>query len=204
MSSAAAPRTATVRRATSESTVEVTVDLDGTGRGEVSTGVPFYDHMLLSLAKHSLIDLTVRADGDTDVDAHHTVEDVAIVLGQAIREALGDKAGISRYGDALVPLDEALAQAVVDISGRPYLVHSGEPAGFEHHLIGGHFTGSLVRHTFEALAYNGALTVHVRVLSGRDPHHIAEAEYKAFARAFRQAKALDPLIEGIPSTKGAL
>ncbi len=166
--------------------------------------MPFFNHLLTAFAKHSLTDLTVRASGDTDIDAHHTVEDVSIVLGQAIRQALGDKAGISRYGDALVPLDEALAQAVVDISGRPYLVHTGEPVGFEHHLIGGHFTGSLVRHTFEAIAFNGGRTVHVTVLGGRDPHHIAEAEYKAFARAFRQAKALDPLVVGVPSTKGAL
>ncbi len=197
-------RTASRTRRTSESTVELDINLDGTGRSSIDTSVPFFDHMLTAFAKHSLTDLTVRATGDTHIDAHHTVEDVSIVLGTAIREALGDKAGISRYGDALVPLDEALAQAVVDISGRPYLVHSGEPAGFEHHLIGGHFTGSLVRHTFEALAYNGGLTVHVRVLEGRDPHHIAEAEYKAFARAFRQAKSLDPFVEGIPSTKGAL
>lgn len=191
-------------RSTSESTIELELDLDGTGRSSISTSVPFFDHLLTAFAKHSLTDLTVTATGDTHIDAHHTVEDTAIVLGQAIREALGDKAGISRYGDALVPLDEALAQAVVDISGRPYLVHDGEPAGFEHHLIGGHFTGSLVRHTFEALAFNAGLTVHVRVLSGRDPHHIAEAEYKALARAFRQAKALDPLVDGVPSTKGAL
>lgn len=191
-------------RSTSESTIELELDLDGTGRSSISTSVPFFDHLLAAFAKHSLTDLTVTATGDTHIDAHHTVEDTAIVLGQAIREALGDKAGISRYGDALVPLDEALAQAVVDISGRPYLVHDGEPAGFEHHLIGGHFTGSLVRHTFEALAFNAGLTVHVRVLSGRDPHHIAEAEYKALARAFRQAKALDPLVDGVPSTKGAL
>jgi len=197
-------RTARRTRVTSESTVELEVNLDGTGKGHIDTTVPFFDHMLTAFAKHSLTDLTVRASGDTDIDAHHTVEDVAIVLGQAIREALGDKVGISRYGDALVPLDEALAQAVVDISGRPYLVHSGEPEGFEHHLIGGHFTGSLIRHTFEAIAFNSGLTVHVRVLAGRDPHHIAEAEYKAFARAFRQAKALDPLVEGVPSTKGAL
>lgn len=197
-------RTASLRRATSESTVELELDLDGTGQSHIGTTVPFFDHLLTAFAKHSLTDLTVRASGDTDIDAHHTVEDVSIVLGQAIREALGDKAGISRYGDALVPLDEALAQAVVDISGRPYLVHSGEPAGFEYHLIGGHFTGSLVRHTFEALAFNAGLTVHVTVLGGRDPHHIAEAEYKAFARAFRQAKALDPLVVGVPSTKGAL
>ncbi|GAA1739491.1 imidazoleglycerol-phosphate dehydratase HisB [Microbacterium paludicola] len=191
-------------RSTSESTVELELNLDGTGKSSISTSVPFFDHMLTAFAKHSLTDLTVTATGDTHIDAHHTVEDISIVLGHAIREALGDKSGISRYGDALVPLDEALAQAVVDISGRPYLVHEGEPAGFEQHLIGGHFTGSLVRHTFEALAFNAGLTVHVRVLSGRDPHHIAEAEYKAFARAFRQAKALDPLVDGVPSTKGAL
>lgn len=199
-----APRTASIRRATSESTVELELNLDGTGQSHIDTTVPFFDHLLTAFAKHSLTDLTVRASGDTDIDAHHTVEDVAIVLGQAIRQALGDKAGIGRYGDAFVPLDEALAQAVVDISGRPYLVHSGEPAGYEFHLIGGQFTGALVRHTFEAIAFNGGLTVHVTVLGGRDPHHIAEAEYKAFARAFRQAKALDPLVEGIPSTKGAL
>ncbi|PKI90456.1 imidazoleglycerol-phosphate dehydratase HisB [Actinomycetales bacterium SN12] len=197
-------RTARRTRSTSESTVEVVVDLDGTGRSEIDTTVPFFDHMLTAFAKHSLTDLTVRATGDTHIDAHHTVEDISIVLGQAVREALGDKVGISRYGDALVPLDEALAQAVVDISGRPFLVHDGEPAGFEFHLIGGHFTGSLVRHVFEAITFNAGLTVHVRVLGGRDPHHIAEAEFKAFARAFRQAKALDPLVEGVPSTKGAL
>ncbi|MFG6403315.1 imidazoleglycerol-phosphate dehydratase HisB [Microbacterium sp. P04] len=197
-------RTASLSRATSESSVELALDLDGSGTSAIDTSVPFFDHLLTAFAKHSLTDLTVRATGDTHIDAHHTVEDVSIVLGTAIRQALGDKSGISRYGDALVPLDEALAQAVVDISGRPYLVHSGEPAGFEHHLIGGHFTGSLVRHTFEALAFNGGLTVHVRVLDGRDPHHIAEAEYKAFARAFRQAKAFDAAVDGIPSTKGAL
>jgi imidazoleglycerol-phosphate dehydratase len=197
-------RTAALRRATSESSVELELDLDGTGASSISTSVPFFDHLLTAFAKHSLTDLTVRATGDTHIDAHHTAEDVAIVLGEAIREALGDKAGISRYGDALVPLDEALAQAVVDLSGRPYLVHSGEPEGYELHLIGGHFTGSLVRHTFEAIAFHSAMTLHVRVLGGRDPHHIAEAEFKAFARAFRQAKALDPLVSGIPSTKGAL
>ncbi|GLJ78616.1 imidazoleglycerol-phosphate dehydratase HisB [Microbacterium imperiale] len=197
-------RTARIRRATSESSVELELDLDGTGVSTIETTVPFFDHLLTAFAKHSLTDLTVRATGDTHIDAHHTVEDVAIVLGQALRSALGDKSGISRYGDALVPLDEALAQAVVDISGRPYLVHTGEPEGYEYHLIGGHFTGSLVRHTFEAIAFNAGLTMHVRVLGGRDPHHIAEAEYKAFARAFRQAKALDPFVHGIPSTKGAL
>ncbi|MCL2516460.1 MAG: imidazoleglycerol-phosphate dehydratase HisB [Nocardiaceae bacterium] len=200
----AGSRTASLVRETSESRIELSLDLDGTGRSDIQTSVPFYDHLLTAFAKHSLTDLTVRATGDTHIDVHHTVEDTGIVLGQAIRQALGEKSGIGRYGDALVPLDDALAQAVVDISGRPYLVHSGEPAGFEFHLIGGHFTGSMVRHVFEAIAFNAALTVHVRVLDGRDPHHIAEAEFKAFARAFRQAKAFDAQVSGIPSTKGAL
>lgn len=199
-----APRTASLERATSESSISLSLNLDGTGVADISTGVPFFDHMLDAFARHSLTDLTVRAEGDTHIDVHHTVEDTGILLGQAILEALGDKRGISRYGDALVPLDEALAQAVVDISGRPYLVHSGEPAGFEFHLIGGHFTGSMVRHFFEALVLNARLTVHVKLIEGRDPHHIAEAEFKAFARAFREAKALDPRVSGVPSTKGAL
>lgn len=197
-------RTATVRRGTSESRVEVTVDLDGSGVGDVSTGVRFYDHMLLSLAKHSLIDLTVHADGDVDVDAHHTVEDVAIVLGQTVREALGDKSGISRFGDATVPLDEALVHAVVDVAGRPYVVHTGEPAGQEHVIIGGNFVGSLTRHVLESFAYNAGIALHVRVLAGRDPHHIVEAQFKALARALRSAVAHDPRVSGIPSAKGAL
>ena len=197
-------RIATLARETSESSVSVTIDLDGTGASDIHTTVPFFDHLLTAFAKHSLLDLTVKATGDTDIDVHHTVEDTAIVLGAAIKQALGDKTGISRFGDALVPLDDALAQAVVDVSGRPYLVHSGEPEGFEHHLIGGHFTGSMIRHVFEALSVNAGLTVHLRVLAGRDPHHIAEAEFKAFARAFRQAVALDPRVVGVPSTKGAL
>lgn len=199
-----APRTATLSRETSESTISLSVNLDGTGESDIDTGVPFFDHMLTAFARHSLTDLTVRAKGDVHIDVHHTVEDTGILLGQALLEALGDKRGISRYGDALVPLDEALAQAVVDISGRPYLVHGGEPAGFEFHLIGGHYTGSMVRHFFEALTLNARLTVHLRLIEGRDPHHIAEAEFKAFARAFRQAKAIDPLVSGVPSTKGAL
>jgi imidazoleglycerol-phosphate dehydratase len=197
-------RTASSSRETSESRIQLSLDLDGTGRSSIDTSVPFFDHLLTALSKHSLIDLDVSAAGDTHIDVHHTVEDVGIVLGGAIKEALGDKAGISRYGDALVPLDEALVQAVVDVSGRPYLVHTGEPEGFEYHLIGGHFTGSMVRHVFEAITFHAGITVHVRVLGGRDPHHIAEAEFKAFARAFRQAKAFDPLVAGVPSTKGAL
>ena len=197
-------RTASSSRETSESRIQLSLDLDGTGRSSIDTSVPFFDHLLTALSKHSLIDLDVSAAGDTHIDVHHTVEDVGIVLGGAIREALGEKAGISRYGDALVPLDEALVQAVVDVSGRPYLVHTGEPEGFEYHLIGGHFTGSMVRHVFEAITFHAGITVHVRVLGGRDPHHIAEAEFKAFARALRQAVQPDARVTGVPSTKGAL
>jgi imidazoleglycerol-phosphate dehydratase len=197
-------RTAKISRATSESKIELELNLDGTGVSHISTGVPFYDHMLTALSKHSLIDLTVKAEGDIEIDVHHTVEDTAIVFGQALKQALGDKSGIGRYGDATVPLDEALARAVVDVSGRPFLVHTGEPAGFEFHLIGGHFTGSMVRHVFEAIAFNGGLTMHVNVLAGRDPHHIAEAQFKAFARALRKAVQKDDRVAGVPSTKGSL
>ncbi len=197
-------RIAKLTRQTSESSVELELNLDGTGKSEIETTVPFYNHLLTALSKHSLIDLKVLAKGDTDIDVHHTVEDVAIVLGQALKQALGDKAGVARYGDALVPLDEALARAVVDLSGRSYLVHTGEPAGFEYHLIGGHFTGSLVRHVFEAIAHNAQMTLHINVLAGRDAHHIAEAEFKAFARALRKAVEKDARVSGIPSTKGSL
>ena len=197
-------RTGRVERTTSESSVVVELDLDGSGRTEISTGVPFYDHMLTALGKHSLIDLRVQAEGDTHIDAHHTVEDVAICIGEALREALGDKVGIARYGDATVPLDEALALAVVDVSGRPYLVHSGEPEAQVFHLVGGHFTGSLTRHVFESIAHHASITLHVRLLAGRDPHHIVEAQFKALARALRAAVAKDPRVDGVPSTKGAL
>ncbi len=197
-------RCATVRRTTSESSVELTVDLDGTGRSSVSTGVGFYDHMLASLAKHALLDLDITATGDVEVDAHHTVEDVAICLGDALREALGDKRGISRFGDATVPLDEALVQAVVDVAGRPYCVHTGEPTGQEFVVIGGSYVGSLTRHVFETLAHHAGIALHVRVLSGRDPHHIVEAQFKAVARALRAAVARDPRVHGIPSAKGTL
>ncbi len=197
-------RIAKLSRQTSESSVELELNLDGTGTSEIETTVPFYNHLLTAFSKHSLIDLKVKAKGDTDIDVHHTVEDVAIVLGQALKQALGDKSGITRYGDALVPLDEALSRAVVDISGRSYLVHTGEPAGFEYHLIGGHFTGSLVRHVFEAIAHNANLTLHINVLAGRDAHHIAESQFKAFARALRKAVEKDSRVTGIPSTKGSL
>jgi imidazoleglycerol-phosphate dehydratase len=199
-----AGRVAHLQRETTESSIDLRIDLDGTGIADVETTVPFFDHMLTALAKHSLIDLSVRAKGDTEIDVHHTVEDTGIVLGKALAQALGDKAGISRFGDALVPLDEALARAVVDISGRPYLVHTGEPDGFANHLIGGHFTGSMVRHVFEAITFAAGITVHLTVLAGRDPHHIAEAQFKAFARALRKAVERDARVTGIPSTKGAL
>jgi imidazoleglycerol-phosphate dehydratase len=197
-------RTARIERKTSESSVVVELNLDGTGKTDISTTVPFYDHMLTALGKHSLIDLTVKATGDTNIDAHHTVEDVAIAIGEALREALGDKAGIARFGEAAVPLDEALAQAVVDVSGRPYFVHTGEPSGQEYHLIGGNFTGSLTGHVLESIAHHAGICIHMRVLAGRDPHHIVEAQFKALARALRAAIAPDPRVEGVPSTKGAL
>jgi imidazoleglycerol-phosphate dehydratase len=197
-------RTGRIARKTSESEVVVELDLDGTGVTEISTGVPFYDHMLTALGKHSLMDLTVRATGDVAIDSHHTVEDVAICIGEAIKEALGDKAGISRYGSAIVPLDEALAQAVVDVSGRPYFVHMGEPIGQATHLIGGNFAGSLTGHVLESIAHHAEITLHMRVLAGRDPHHIVEAQFKALARALRAAVAVDPRVKGVPSTKGAL
>jgi len=201
---ASGKRTARIERKTSESNVVVELDLDGTGKTDISTTVPFYDHMLTALGKHSLIDLTVKATGDTNIDAHHTVEDVAIAIGEALRAALGDKAGIARFGDAAVPLDEALAQAVVDVSGRPYFVHTGEPSGQEYHLIGGNFTGSLTGHVLESIAHHAGICIHMRVLAGRDPHHIVEAQFKALARALRAAIAPDPRVEGVPSTKGAL
>lgn len=202
------PRTAVQERRTSESTVRVALNLDGTGESSITTGVGFFDHMLTALSRHSLIDLEITTTGDVHIDGHHSVEDTAIVLGQAFAQALGDKAGIRRFGDATVPLDEALAQAVVDVAGRPYVVCSGEPDGQQYALIGGTgaaYAGSLTQHVFESFALNAGLALHLRLLAGRDPHHIVEAQFKAVARALRDAVALDPRIEGIvPSTKGAL
>jgi imidazoleglycerol-phosphate dehydratase len=198
-------RTSTITRETKESKVHVEVNLDGTGKASISTGVGFYDHMLNSFARHSLVDLTVHTVGDTHIDAHHTVEDTAIVLGQALAEAMGDKKGTRRFGDATVPLDEALVQAVVDISGRPYCVCTGEPEGQIYVQIGNDgYVGSLTRHVFETIAFQAQIALHVRVLAGRDPHHLVETQFKAFARAFRDAIALDPRETGIPSTKGVI
>lgn len=197
-------RTARIERETSESKVLVELDVDGSGRAHVSTGVGFFDHMLTAVARHGLLDLTVESDGDLHIDAHHTVEDTAIVFGEALRDALGDKAGVRRFGSALVPLDEALTQCAVDLSGRPYLVHSGEPDGQQFAMIGPAYVGSLTRHVFESISAHAAICIHLRVLSGRDPHHIAESQYKAFARALREAVAIDPREQGVPSTKGSL
>ena len=193
-----------VERVTKETKIVVEIDLDGTGLTDISTGVRFYDHLLDALGKHGAFDLSVHAAGDVDIDAHHTVEDVAIALGQALHQALGDKKGIRRFGDATIPMDEALAQAVVDVSGRPYSVHAGEPAVMQGFIVGGHYPTVLNKHVFESLAAHGQLALHVRVLDGRDPHHITEAQFKAVARALRAAVEPDRRITGIPSTKGTL
>jgi imidazoleglycerol-phosphate dehydratase len=193
-------RSARVQRTTKESDVLVELEIDGTGVTDVETGVPFFDHMLTQLGKHGGVDLTVRTKGDLEVDAHHTVEDTSLAVGQALREALGDKAGIRRYGDALVPLDETLVQVALDLSGRPYLVHT-EPDVVE--LIGSYDT-TLTRHIFESIVAEARITLHVNVLAGRNAHHVVEAQFKAFARALRTAVELDPRVVGVPSTKGSL
>jgi imidazoleglycerol-phosphate dehydratase len=197
-------RVGRIERSTKESKVVVELDLDGTGVVDVSTGVPFYDHMLASFGMHGAFDLTVNATGDIEVDAHHTVEDVAIVLGEAIAKALGDKQGIRRFGDAWIPMDETLAHAAVDVSGRPYCVHMGEPESLVGFVVGGNYPTVLNRHVFESLAFHARIALHLRVLHGRDPHHITEAQYKAVARALRAAAEADPRLSGVPSTKGVL
>ncbi|WP_329058395.1 imidazoleglycerol-phosphate dehydratase HisB [Amycolatopsis sp. NBC_01480] len=197
-------RVGKVERTTKESSILVQLDLDGTGQVEIATGVPFYDHMLTAFGVHGSLDLKVEAAGDVHIDAHHTVEDTAIVLGQAIRQALGDKSGIRRFGDAWIPMDETLAHAAIDVSGRPYCVHVGEPEQFNTFTIGGNYPFVLTRHVFDSLSFHAQLALHVRVIHGRDPHHIAEAQYKAVARALRAATEPDPRAGGIPSTKGVL
>ena len=195
-------RVGRVTRETKETQLLVELDLDGPGPVEVETGVPFFDHMLAQLGKHGCLALTVRAKGDVEVDAHHTVEDTSIALGHALRAALGDKAGISRFGDALVPLDETLVRAAVDLSGRPYVVHT-EPDGMAP-MIGASYDTTLTRHIWESLAFSAGICLHVHVLYGRNPHHIVEAQFKAVARALRAAAAPDPRAPGVPSTKGVL
>jgi imidazoleglycerol-phosphate dehydratase len=200
-------RRAKVERKTRESEIVVEIDLDGTGVVDIDTGVPFFDHMLGSLGSHASFDLTVEATGDIDIEGHHTVEDTAIVLGQALGQALGDKVGIRRFGDAYIPMDETLAHCAVDLSGRPYFVHTGEPDYMVEFTIAGSNTPYhtvINRHVFESLAFNARIALHVRTIYGRDPHHITEAQYKAVARALRQAVEYDPRVTGVPSTKGSL
>jgi imidazoleglycerol-phosphate dehydratase len=195
------PRSARVERNTNETRISVAVDLDGTGRAELATGVPFLDHMLDQLARHGLLDLAVRAQGDLHVDAHHTVEDVGITLGQAVREALGDKAGLARYGHAYVPLDEALSRVVLDLSGRPGLSFE---VPFTRAMIGS-FDVDLTREFFQGFVNHALVTLHVDNLRGDNAHHQAETVFKAFARALRMAVTPDPRSAGVvPSTKGAL
>lgn len=201
-------RIAKVERTTKESSISVELNLDGTGIVDVSTGIPFFDHMLTALGAHASFDLTVKAEGDIEIEAHHTVEDTSIVLGQALGQALGDKKGIRRFGDAYIPMDESLVHAAVDVSGRPYCVHTGEPEHMLHTVIGGYpgvpYATVINRHVFESIASNARIALHVRVLYGRDQHHITEGEFKAVARALREAVEPDPRVTGVPSTKGAL
>ncbi len=194
------PRWANVDRSTSETAIRVQWGLDGTGSRRIATPLPFVNHMLDAFARHGLFDLTVEAEGDTHVDDHHTVEDVGLVLGTALNEALGDKAGICRFGWASVPLDEALAEVVVDLSGRPFLVYN---VALPHRDVKG-FDLGLFEDFFQALVNQGGLNLHVNVRYGRNPHHMLEAVFKAFARALDQAVRLDERVTGVPSTKGSL
>lgn len=194
------PRTARIRRETGETRIDLAIDLDGTGRPEIATGVGFFDHMLTLLAKHSLIDLTVKADGDLHVDAHHTVEDVGICYGKALVQAVGDKAGIRRYGSATVPMDETLVTSAVDLSGRPFLVWNAEVPS---ELLG-NFNAQLAEEFWRAVSSSGLMNLHVLCHYGRNTHHIIEGIFKATARALRQAVESDPRQTGIPSTKGVL
>ncbi|PRX98513.1 imidazoleglycerol-phosphate dehydratase HisB [Allonocardiopsis opalescens] len=196
-------RTGRVERTTKETKVLVEVDLDGTGKTDIGTGVGFYDHMLDQLGRHGLFDLTVRTEGDLHIDTHHTMEDTALALGAAFAQALGDRAGVRRFGTAAAPLDEALAQVTVDLSGRPYLVHS-EPEGMAQ-LIGRDYDTTMTRHIFESFVAQARVCLHIHVPYGRNAHHIVEAQFKALARALREACELDPRAAGvIPSTKGVL
>ncbi|MFT4130568.1 imidazoleglycerol-phosphate dehydratase HisB [Labrys sp. (in: a-proteobacteria)] len=194
-------RSASIERVTNETSVSVTVKLDGTGKHDIATGVGFFDHMLDQLARHSLIDITVRTKGDLHIDDHHAVEDTGIALGQAIRKALGDLKGVTRYADAYLPMDETLTRAAIDISGRPFLVFKVD---FPREKIGT-FDTELVREWFQAFAMNAGITLHVETLYGSNAHHIAESCFKALARALKSAVAIDPRLEGqLPTTKGKL
>jgi imidazoleglycerol-phosphate dehydratase len=194
-------RTGEIRRTTKETDLHVLVDLDGRGMATVHTGIGFFDHMLEALARHGLLDLTVQARGDLHVDGHHTVEDTGIALGQALARSLGDRAGIRRYGDALVPLDEALVRAVIDVSGRPHLTYQIDIPKWQ---MLGDYDVFLTPEFFRALVLNAGLTAHLDLVRGDNPHHIVEAAFKAFGRALDAATELDPRVTGVPSTKGTL
>jgi imidazoleglycerol-phosphate dehydratase len=194
-------REALIERTTSETSIRAHLNIDGKGRSNVHTGIAFFDHMLTLFARHALFDLDLDAKGDIEVDFHHTVEDVGISLGQALIKALGDKAGIRRFGFFYAPMDESLVRAVVDLSGRPYLAYN-PPSSVE--AIGGNFSFQLVEEFLRAVAVNGAMNLHVEILAGRDAHHMAEGVFKALARALEVATRIDPRVEGVPSTKGVL
>lgn len=194
-------REAVIERSTSETSIRTRLNLDGTGVSKVHSGIPFFDHMLTLFARHGLFDLDLDAKGDLEVDFHHTVEDAGITLGQAVAKALGEKKGIRRYGFAYVPMDEALVRAVIDLSGRPYLVYE-PPSPVE--AIGGNFSFQLVEEFLRAIAVSAAMNLHVEILAGRDAHHMAEGVFKALARALDAATQIDPRVEGVPSTKGVL
>ncbi len=195
-----ATRSARIQRRTLETDIEVELSLDGSGASEVATGVGFFDHMLTAFARHGLFDLRVKCAGDLEVDAHHSVEDVGIFLGQAVDQALADKAGVRRFGHSYVPMDDALARAVVDLSGRPYMVLDGS---FEVSRVGD-FPVALLREFLRAVADHGRMNLHVDILRGTDAHHAIEAAFKAFGRALDQASGRDERVEGVPSTKGSL
>ena len=193
-------RCAEIKRKTAETQISVKLNLDGEGKCDIATGIGFLDHMLTLLAKHSFMDLTVRAKGDLEVDSHHTVEDIGIVLGEALREALGDKAGIHRYGNCFIPMDETLAQVCLDFSGRPFLVFGAEVPKIQL----GNYDAEMTEEFFRAVAMHCGLTLHIRVLYGSNVHHIIEAVFKAFARAVAEAAAVDPRVKGVMSSKGVL
>lgn len=193
-------RSATIERSTKETSIKLALNLDGSGKSELNTGIPFLDHMLEQISRHGLIDLTIDAKGDLEIDAHHTVEDIGICLGEALREAVGDKAGIVRYGHAYVPLDEALSRVVLDLSGRPGLEYH---ISFPKETVGG-FDIELFKEFFQAISNHGRITLHIDAIRGDNNHHIIETVFKAFGRALRMAVESDPRVTGIPSTKGAL
>ena len=195
------PRESTLERTTSETSIQLTLNLDGCGKSRISTGIPFFDHMLTLFSKHGLMDLDLTAKGDIDVDYHHTVEDTGILIGQALDRALGDKVGIQRYGSAYVPMDEALVRSVVDLSGRPYLSYKAPKKA---DVIGSAFTFQLVEEFLRAISVHGGMNLHVDILAGRDAHHMAEGIFKSLARALDQSTRIDPRVQGVPSTKGVL